>query len=812
MRVEEIRRCALAVDPAGRAAFIAETCGTDTELRRAVESTGIASVGMQLGPYLIESEIGKGGMGEVFRALDTRLGRTVAIKLLLPERMADATHKRRFIQEARAASALSHPNIVALYDISSQDGRDFLVMEYVPGQTLNKMLVDGSLPIDSVIRVGEQLASALAAAHEAGVLHRDIKPANIMVTPNRRIKVLDFGIASMMPGPGIDSDPGSPTVTQITTPGTVVGTYSYMSPEQAQGKTVDGRSDIFSLGCVLYEAVTGQLPFRGASALAIVHEILAVDPPPARSLRPDLPYALDQLISSCLQKDPARRPASAAEVERQLQALAATPEPIVPASRMGRRSIAVMPFRFRTAQPEDQFLSLALTEAVVNRLASLCELVVRPVASVLRYSGTDIEWSQVARELNVDFVVEGSIQKAGTKVRVLVQAVQVNGATPLHSARHDGDMCDLFGLQDRIADSVSDVFVPRKTVSVEPGVPPTRNPAAYELYLRAVDRLAQWNKFDITSAIGMLSRAVEMDANFADAWGQLAYACSQMGMHLDPDPQWFERAEAAISVTLELDPLQCDALCARGQIVWSPSRGFQNLPALRAMNAALKIHPGRYSFRHFRGAILFHLGFFEQAERDMEEALIANPGHALSVTSLGMIAEYKGDYAAADKMYVRSMKMDPTLMHTNIFSPRLPLLTGRLEEARARIRRARQIVPEESKLTCMEGLLAALEGDWKHAEQLADDACSENKKSMTHTHHTWHCAAGVYSMCGKPEKAIAQLRRCANLGLPNHRLFTLDPHLAALMTDPEFIALMSELRRKHDEYARAVEPTPPNVN
>ncbi len=760
---------------------------------------------MQFGPYLIECEIGKGGMGEVFRAVDTRLGRTVAIKLLLPERMADAAHKRRFVQEARAASALSHPNIVALYDISSHDGRDFLVMEYVPGQTLNKLLADGSLPVDSVIRVGEQIASALAAAHEAGILHRDIKPANIMITPARRVKVLDFGIASMLPGTGMDSDAEAPTLTQLTNPGTVMGTYFYMSPEQAQGKTADGRSDIFSLGCVLYEAVTGQLPFRGDSAFAVMHEILAADPRPARSLRPDLPYALDQLIASCLQKDPARRPASAAEVERQLQSLSATSDHVVPVSQGGRRSVAVMPFRFRTAQPEDQFLSLALTEAVVNRLASLGELVVRPVASVLRYSGSDVEWTQVARELNVDFVVEGSIQKAGPRVRVLLQVVQANGSVPVHSARHDGEMCDLFGLQDRIADSVSDVFVPRTIASAVPAVPPTKSPAAYELYLRAVDRLAQWNKFDITSAIGMLSRAVEMDANFADAWGQLAYACSQMGMHLDPDPQWFERAELAIARTLELDPLQCDALCARGQVVWSPSRGFQNLAALRAMNAALKIHPGRYHFRHFRGAILFHLGFFEQAVHDLEEALIANPGYALSVTSLGMIAEYKGDYAVADEMYIRSMKMDPTLMHTNIFSPRLPLLTGRLEEARARIRRARQIVPEESKLTSMEGLLAAQEGDWKRAEQLADDACSENRKSMTHTHHTWHCAAGVYAMCGKAEKAMVQLRRCADLGLPNHRLFTADPHLAAVRTDPAFITLMSELRRRYDEYALVVE-------
>src|SRR5580692_2104655 len=186
--------------------------------------------GLSVGPYRLEALIGAGGMGQVFRAVDTRLQRTVAIKFLLPERTGGAKHKQRFLREAQAASALSHPNIVALYDISSHEGRDFLVMEYVPGQTLNKLLVDGSLPVDSVIRLGEQIASALAAAHEAGILHRDIKPANIMITPARRVKVLDFGIACRLPGACMDSDAESPTLTQLTTPGTVVGTFSYMSP------------------------------------------------------------------------------------------------------------------------------------------------------------------------------------------------------------------------------------------------------------------------------------------------------------------------------------------------------------------------------------------------------------------------------------------------------------------------------------------------------------------------------------------------------------------------------------------------------
>lgn len=818
-RIEDLYHAASELAPADQASFLAEACGTDAELRREVESllaedgsraemldrVPTPGAGARVGPYLLESLIGAGGMGQVFRATDTRLGRTVAVKFLLPDRVADAGYKRRFLQEARTASALNHPNIVALFDISSQDGHDFLVMEFVQGQTLKQLIAADGMPLDSLLRLGEQIASALDAAHDAGVFHRDIKPANIMVTPGQVVKVLDFGIASIVRRNTLDPNGELPTATQLTVPGTAVGTVSYMSPEQARGAAVDERSDIFSLGCVLYEAATGRLPFHGANGLAIMHEILTASPVAPSRLRACLPRELDQLIVSCLEKDSARRPASAAEVARRLKSLQLAPTVV---SRVaGRRSVAVIPFRFRTAQPDDQFLSLAFAEAVTNRLASACELIVRPVASVLRYAGADVEWTEVAHELNVDHVVEGAIQKVGSKVRVLVQAVQVSDAKPLYSARHDGDMEDLFGLQDRISDSVSDVFLPHAKADAEPATPPTSNPLAYELYMRALVRLAHWNKFDINCAIETLNQVVGMDPDFADAWGNLAYACSQMGMHLDPDPRWFEQAERAITRTLELDPVQCNALCARGQILWSPSRGFQHLPALRAMNAGLKIQPGNHRFRQFRGAILFHLGFHEQAERDMDESLLANPAYPLGVTSRGVIAQYNGDYPLAYELFRRSLAMDPTLVHTNIFIPVIPLLLGRLEEAGGLIRTARQILPDEPNLTCLEGLLAAHEGNWKRAEELADDACSGDRKSMTHTHHTWHCAAGAYAMCGKPEKAIFQLRQCGKMGLPNYRLFSADPHLKALWDHPEFTALMSELRREHDQYATAVDPS-----
>jgi TolB-like protein/Tfp pilus assembly protein PilF/predicted Ser/Thr protein kinase len=795
--IERLYHLALERPADRRKEFLAVACGADHSLLHEVESLLSQTdqpteefirepdrwgPGVQVGPYKLEAAIGAGGMGEVFRAVDTRLHRTVAIKFLL-DSSSDSSQRGRFLREARAASALNHPNIVTVYDISTHDGTDFLVMEYVQGQTLEQLISPEGLPCDKVTHLGAQIALALHAAHEAGIVHRDVKPANVIVTGNLHVKVLDFGIAKMLTEPG-----GA----NVTMPGLVVGTAAYMSPEQTRGEALDGRSDIFSLGCVLYKAATGRLPFEGASHWEIMHKIATA---PAASLRIDLPQELRNLIAACLQKDPNQRPGSAAEVAERLR----RPQPVTVRTD-NRRSIAVVPFRFRGAASEDRFLSVALAEAAANRLGATGELLVRPTASVMRYAGADAEWTDVARELNVDVVVEGAIQKSGTRLRVLTQAYQASDMRTLHSSQHDGDQSDLFALQDRIADSLVGVFVKRRQTNAEPAIPPTSNPLAYELYLRAADRGVRMNKFDLASAIEMLTRAIELDPEFADAWGQLAHAYSQMGMHLDPNPQWFEKGEQAVARALELDPVQCDALCGRAQILWSPSHGFQHRPALRAMNAALRINPSRHLARHFRSAILFHLGSYEQSKRDAQESLLNNPNYVMGHVCLGMIAWYTGDYEQAKAIYEHCLALEPSLLHGNIFGPMPSIYMGRFEEARTKIRKARPMTPTEPQLLAAEGLIHAFEGDFRKAEEMSDEACSNNNLSLTHTHHIWHCAAGTYAIIGRPDKTMEQLKRCATMGLPNYRLFLGDPALASMRNHPEFIELMSDLRRGEDQY------------
>ncbi|MGH9686747.1 MAG: protein kinase domain-containing protein [Candidatus Acidiferrales bacterium] len=824
-QVKEILASTLEQPPAGRDAFLVRIC-PDTNLRREVESLiaahgdsataifeqtafsdGPASPlppGALLGPYRIEARIGAGGMGEVFRATDTRLRRTVAVKLL-PRGRSDPADGQRLLKEARAASALNHPNIVSIHDISSHQGKDFLVMEYVEGRTLKELIAEKTLLLSQVLDFGAQIASALDAAHEAGIVHRDIKPTNVVVRPNQQIKVLDFGLAKMTVAYFHQQKQASPDLTDA---GTIVGTVNYMSPEQTRGEAVDPRSDIFSLGCVLYEAATGRLPFTGRSILEIMHEIATAVPPPPSRVQQGLPAAFDRLVTKCLEKEPAQRFARASEVSQAIKSFSLPDKAASLQLGGSRRTVAVVPLQFRNAVSEDRFLSVALADAIANRLGSGPALVVRPISSLMKYAGKNTDWTRIARELNVDLVVEGSIQKMGHRVRVLVQVWQFHDERALHAAKLDGDMGDLFTLQDHLADSVFDSLAPRapdhtpRSARITP--PSTRHPLAFELYMRAVDQAIAFNKFELTAAVEMLERALDIDPNFADAWGMLSTVCYHMGAHLDPDPKWFDQSERAIARTLELDPVNCDALCARGMIQWSPSRGFQFRPALRALNAALKINPSRHSARAHRGALLFHMGFHEAALEDYDEAIIANPQFALSFAGRSHTALYMGDYSKACQVVDEALALQPALIHANIISPLPWIYTGELKTARERLKIARQMFPDEPQMDCMESMILAREGDFRRAEQITDLAVAF-RRSLIHAHHSWHCAAGVYAMCGKPEKALAELKRCAEGGLPNHRAFEKDPHLKTLHSHLEFIELIRHLRHDYEVFRQDFE-------
>ena len=460
-------------------------------------------------------------------------------------------------------------------------------------------------------------------------------------------------------------------------------------------------------------------------------------------------------------------------------------------------SVAVLPFRLLGAAPEDRFLAAALSDTVVNRLGSTGKLLVRPKASVMRYADSPAKWNSVARELNVDLVVEATVQKMGARLRVLIAVHRGSDSATLHSSKHDGTMENLFVFQDQIAEAVCGALVPQAPKGDRPLSPPTQNTLAYELYLRATDMLARLERWDTQTAIEMLSSATGLDPNFADAWAGLAQACLQLAVLFDTDPKWFAQAETAVAKSLQLDGVNPNAFCAQGQILWTPARRFQNAPALRALNAALKINPRCHEARVWRGAILYHLGLHTEAKQDLEAALAAHPGDMRTLVFLGQTALFQGEYEEAYELNSRALSAQPAALWPNMWSPTIALHLGRVSEAMEKIRVARRILPNEPLLAAVEGLAAAHEGDFSRTEQLAD-AALEQEQSRLHTHHLWHIAASGYAMCAKPEKAISLLQRCAEMGLPNYPLFCSDPHLRSLLDRSDFRDWMATLRREHE--------------
>jgi len=416
----------------------------------------------------------------------------------------------------------------------------------------------------------------------------------------------------------------------------------------------------------------------------------------------------------------------------------------------------------------------------------------------MRYTDRTIDPVMAARELNAEIVVEGSIQKLGPQLRAQIQVWDARDASPLLSARHDAEMSKLFELQDRLAETL------HAALGVSPGAPenpPTQNVQAYELYLRAIERLSLGNPWDTRTGIEMLRNVTRLDPQFVDAWAGLAQGCVAMGFAFEPEGPWLQAADEAIDRALQLDQDNVEARVAKGRVLWSPGKGFQNRAALRVLAEAVRLSPTSHKAVLFRSLILMHVGLLDEARLGLSEALAMQPNDPFTLNFLGQTLEYAGDYDAAEDYQVRALALDPSQIWANLFYPTVLIRKGDLDRAEAAIETAKQILGRDQMLMTSEALLWARRGDGEKAVGQVIVAL-ENETTVAHRHHAFHNAAAVYSLTGRASEAVACLRDATRTGLPNYPVFRDDPHLRPLGTHEPFRELLAGLRCEWEEYRR----------
>jgi serine/threonine-protein kinase len=619
-------------------------------------------LGRTLGHYRVVEQIGAGGMGVIYRAHDERLERDVALKVLPPGTLADAASRKRFRKEALALSSLNHPNIATVHDFDVQDDIDFLVTELVPGKTLDEKLGTGPLAEKEVVQIGEQMFEGLEAAHHAGVIHRDLKPGNLRLTPEGRLKILDFGLAKRMEP--MDADSVTRTAAEVGP----AGTLPYMAPEQLRGEEVDGRADIWSAGVVLYEMATKRRPFEGNTATTLADAILHSSPPAAQDVLPTVSRGLAEIILKCLEKEPENRYQSAKEVAVDLRRLArptsiATAPALVHGRRNWRRSwipavvtvallavvaswnfgalrkrllgiaraphiesIAVLPLANLSRDPEQEYLADGMTEALITDLSQIRALKVISRTSVMQYKKTNKRLPQIARELGVDAVMEGSVLREGEQVRVSIQLI--DGATDEHlwAREYENEYRSILVLQKEVARTVAQQIKIRLTPQEQVGLAVARavDPQAHESYLKGRYYFNQRTEDALNRSIAYFQQAIARDPNYALAYCGLADAYALLGFRgRFPSKDALSRAKAAALKAIELDDTLAEPHASLAFI--AETHEWDWATAEREYKRALELNPGDARAHHWYAGYLMYVGRFEEGIAEAKRARDLDP-------------------------------------------------------------------------------------------------------------------------------------------------------------------------------------------
>jgi len=747
--------------------------------------------GDRLGPYEIVAPLGAGGMGEVYRARDTRLGRDVAIKVLPAEFASDPDRLRRFEQEARATGQLNHPNILTVFDIGRHEGAPYIVTELLEGETLQERLRPGGLPLRKAVEIAIEIARGLAAAHDKGIIHRDLKPANLFVTIDGRVKILDFGIAKLAAPRSAHESAETAPVPGATEAGTALGTVGYISPEQLRGQPVDHRTDVFSFGCVLYEMLSGRRAFAGETTADTIAAVLGKNPAP---LGVGVPSALQGIVRRCLEKLPEGRFSSAHDLVLALNAVSETLLTGQAPSEPPAKSIVVLPFENLSPDPENAFFADGLTEELIADLSKVRVLRVISRTSAMLLKGSKKDVPTIARELNVRYVLEGSVRRAGNSLRITAQLIDAANDAHLWAEKYGGTLDDVFAIQEKVSRSIVDALKLTLTADEKHRLAARMIPdvKAFDLYLQARrEAYHLMTEEALDHAVRLTRQALDIvgpNALLYSLLAEIEFIYHDQGIHhgeesLRSGESWAKRA-------LELAPETAPAFQALGSIQARRGDMVQAIHNLRRANE-LQTSGETLCFLAWRCS---EVGQMAEARRCAADAVSVDPLLWFCQWSHAWVALLDGDFATALGRWRDAIASGGEAPIKTFFLAVIAAYAGRLDEACPLF--AQFADAELGGMSTLSSALGALfRRDTKAAAGLLEgqvirDYATRDKEM------SWWVAAGC-SHCGWTEEALHWLANAIDLGFVNHRfLSTIDPFLAALRGEPRFQALMERARER----------------
>ncbi|KPJ61497.1 MAG: hypothetical protein AMJ46_02155 [Latescibacteria bacterium DG_63] len=797
-------------------------------------------IGKEISHYRILEKLGEGGMGVVYKAEDTNLKRTVALKFLPSQLTRDPEAKERFVREARAASTLDHPNICTIYEIDEAEEQTFMAMACIEGQTLKEKIESGPMELEEVTSTAIQVAEGLQEAHEKGIIHRDIKSANIMLTPKGQAKIMDFGLAKLA------------GETRLTRTGITMGTVAYMSPEQGRGEEMDERSDIWSLGVVMYETATGRLPFDADYEAAVVYAILNEDPKSITELRPDAPIELEHIIMKAMAKNPDDRYQTAGELLADLRALirdeeVAAAKPRLKVARQIGKSIAVLPFTSLSDSKEDEYFSDGTTEDIITQLSRIGELKVISRTSVMKYKNSEKSIREIGRELSVATVLQGSVRRAGDRVRIVSQLVDARTDEHLWAETYDREMKDIFAIQSDVAQNIATALRAKlsPTVKMRLERKPTENLEAYDYYLKGREYYYRYRKQDNENAIELFKKALDLDPNYALAYAGLGDAYGQRTGRFGLEASWLDEAIEISQKALSIDPSCPEAYKALGLAYMAKGKRHK---ALEAYEKAVELNPNFYPAVGNIATTNFALGEYGEALKWSKKAVSLNPTFAFAYSNVGYVYMSLDNYEEAENWFRKALELQPDLTYAHREFVYLYLARGEHENARKHSQKALSIAPDDVDSLLWAGDTELSAGDFKKAERyyrraldlystgspgatgicvITSLACVcwktdrqeearrlfdqglELARKLTEegdeSRQLPYYVAAIYAIQGKKDEAYLWLQKAIDVGWRDYRISMRDPLVENLHDDEQYKLMMAGIKGMIDQMRRRSE-------